>query len=150
MTTISFPTVSICVLYPPDMAFIQQPAQVVMVSTSQGHSAWSTGLCDCCNDMGTCCFGCWCFPCMQCQTANDFGWCCCKPFLDFCCCGVVSCKLRSAMRERYNIPGSFCDDCCKLMWCYSCVWSQMNRELKVRRNQGTAMIPMVTSQVIRT
>uniref|UniRef100_A0A3Q1EM89 Uncharacterized protein n=1 Tax=Acanthochromis polyacanthus TaxID=80966 RepID=A0A3Q1EM89_9TELE len=37
------------------MAFIQQPAQVVMVTTtSQGPSAWSTDMCDCCTDMGTC------------------------------------------------------------------------------------------------
>uniref|UniRef100_A0A3Q1G759 Plac8 onzin related protein 1 n=1 Tax=Acanthochromis polyacanthus TaxID=80966 RepID=A0A3Q1G759_9TELE len=131
------------------MAFTQQPGQVVMVTTSsQGPSTWTSDLCDCCTDMGTCCFGYWCFPCMQCQTASEYGWCCCMPLLDFCC--VVSCMLRSGIRERYNIPGSFCDDCCKLMFCYTCVWCQMNRELKLRKNQGTAMIPMATSQVVRT
>uniref|UniRef100_A0AAY5KQP3 Plac8 onzin related protein 1 n=1 Tax=Esox lucius TaxID=8010 RepID=A0AAY5KQP3_ESOLU len=80
-----------------------QVQQQVTTITSTQSAEWSTGICDCCSDMGTCCCATWCFPCFQCQTASHFGWCCCMPLLDPIACFAVSCCMRSSMRERYGI-----------------------------------------------
>ncbi|XP_038150771.1 placenta-specific gene 8 protein-like [Cyprinodon tularosa] len=125
------------------MAYQPPRSQVVMVtSTHHGVGTWSTGICDCCSDMGTCCCGLWCFPCMQCQTASKHGWCCAMPLRDICC--VLSCALRSSIRRRHNIPGSCCGDCCNVMCCYTCAWCQMNREVKIRCRHPTRTAVVTT------
>ncbi|XP_018588804.1 plac8 onzin related protein 1 isoform X2 [Scleropages formosus] len=118
-----------------------------VVSTQPSSGTWTTSLFDCCSDMSTCCCGMWFFPCMQCQTVSQFGWCFLLPVLDPCTCQAISCFFRQSMRDRYNIQGSCCDDCCVLCFCYSCAWCQMAREVKNRgygRAVGTNVVTQTT------
>ncbi|KAF7706490.1 hypothetical protein HF521_019744 [Silurus meridionalis] len=123
---------------------VQQQVTTVVSHSQYSSGTWTTGICDCCSDMSTCCCALWCFPCMQCQTASQFGWCFCMPLLDICM--VVSCCLRSKMRERYSIHGSCCDDCCTLCFCYPCAWCQMSREIKIRA-RSVSGATVVTQQI---
>ncbi|KAI7814539.1 putative cornifelin, partial [Triplophysa rosa] len=119
--------------------------QQTTIVTTQHHvssGTWTTGICDCCSDMSTCCCGLFCFPCMQCQTVSQFGWCFCMPLLD--CCMIVSCCFRQKTRERYNINGSCCDDFCTLCFCYPCAWCQMSREIKTRARSGSVITQQIT------
>ncbi|KAM5125953.1 placenta-specific gene 8 protein-like, partial [Mantella aurantiaca] len=103
------------------------------------------------------CAGCcalWCFPCFQCSTVSNFGECLCLPLLDPGCAGYcgnsvvcppISMAMRAAVRERYKISGSICDDCCTLYWCFSCSWCQMAREIKRRKQPVSIMTAQTTS-----
>uniref|UniRef100_A0A673VR67 Cornifelin n=1 Tax=Suricata suricatta TaxID=37032 RepID=A0A673VR67_SURSU len=61
-------------------------------------SDWHTGLTDCCNDMPVCLCGTFAPLCLACRISDDFGECCCAPYLPG---GLHS--LRTGMRERYRI-----------------------------------------------
>ncbi|KAJ8261192.1 hypothetical protein COCON_G00169150 [Conger conger] len=73
------------------MAVTSQPSQYA-------PSDFQTGLCDVCDDCGTCLFGLWCFPCLCCSVASD---------MDECCMCGTTMAIRSVYRTRYNIQGSF-------------------------------------------
>ncbi|XP_052418314.1 cornifelin homolog [Carassius gibelio] len=113
-----------------------QPGMMVS-TTNMTSTLWSTGLCDCCDDIGICCCGLWCPYCLMCRTSEEFGECLCLPLLEICFGGMlhpITLSMRSAMRERFHIKGSIQDDCCTVFCCSLCVWCQMARELKARRN----------------
>ncbi|XP_072259109.1 cornifelin homolog B-like [Pyxicephalus adspersus] len=125
-------------------------SQTVMVSQAQ-PKGWSSGICDCCEDMSTCCFAFWCFPCFQCATVSDHGECLCLPLLDQTClgyspaCPPISMAMRASVRERYKIPGSICDDCCMLYWCLCCAWCQMAREIKKYKHPASIVTAQTTT-----
>ncbi|TNN68184.1 Placenta-specific gene 8 protein [Liparis tanakae] len=57
-------------------------------------SEFQTGLCDFCDDFGTCCYGLCFYPCLGCSIAGD---------MDECClCGLTG-SIRSVYRTKYNI-----------------------------------------------
>ncbi|XP_062849390.1 plac8 onzin related protein 6 [Trichomycterus rosablanca] len=118
----------------------------VIIPAGAKTAQWSSGLCDCCEDMSICCFGLWCPCCMMCTTSQEFGECLCLPLLDYCCGAIippVTLSMRSSMRERYRLQGTMCDDCCVVRCCTLCAWCQMARELKFRRQPHVFVNPPV-------
>ncbi|XP_066446186.1 placenta-specific gene 8 protein-like [Eleutherodactylus coqui] len=135
---------------------IHQPGVITTqtMTTSQA-TGWDSSICNCCDDCGICCFAWWCFPCMQCNTVREFGECCGLPLIDLhltgydCCCAVcppITIAMRAAVRERYKIQGSICDDCIKSSCLYSCTWCQMAREIK-RRSQTSTINTAQTTMI---
>ncbi|XP_028442395.1 cornifelin homolog A-like [Perca flavescens] len=114
---------------------------------------WSSGLFDCFEDVGTCCYGFWCCPCLAITVSERFGESRCLPCCDICtpaitaCCGIPMCvpppavlSLRAAMRNRYAIKGSLCKDIAAACCCGTCSWCQMHRELKHRKKTPTVIV----------
>ncbi|XP_053574383.1 cornifelin homolog [Bombina bombina] len=133
---------------------IVQPGTITTQTVTIQHGPkWGSNLCDCCEDCGICCCALWCFPCLQCRTASEFGECYCLPLMDPLCMGYVGCSgvcppmtiaMRTGVRERYHIQGSVCDDCITSCCCYSCTWCQMAREIKFRSNGTTVTTAQTT------
>ncbi|KAJ8337777.1 hypothetical protein SKAU_G00367430 [Synaphobranchus kaupii] len=116
---------------------IQQPQAVQ-------SKQWSTGICDCFDDLAVCCLGYWCLPCFACKTTADFGENCFLPLVDTLCSftqmiGVPICvppvafAMRVGVRNRYGIKGDMCSDCISATFCTMCSWCQVSREIKLRK-----------------
>ncbi|XP_049909447.1 placenta-specific gene 8 protein-like [Epinephelus moara] len=90
-------------------------------------SDFQTGLCDFCDDCGTCCYGLWCFPCLGCTIASD---------MDECCLCGLTVLMRSVYRTKYNIKGSLCNDYMTYMCCPCCAICQLKRDIDRRKEQG--------------
>ncbi|XP_042258052.1 placenta-specific gene 8 protein-like [Thunnus thynnus] len=121
-----------------------QPPTLIAVHSNQ----WSTGICDCFDDLNVCCFAYWCFPCFACKTTSEFGECFCLPLLDMLwtstqmaciptCIPPISMSLRVAVRNRYGIQGDMTADCVYATFCNVCSWCQVAREIKRRKQTHT-------------
>uniref|UniRef100_A0A8C1HGZ3 Placenta-specific gene 8 protein-like n=2 Tax=Cyprinus carpio TaxID=7962 RepID=A0A8C1HGZ3_CYPCA len=141
------------------------------------RSGWNSGICDCCQDLNSCCYGFWCFPCFTCSTTGEFGDSTCLPLLDIfgpgimaafgvpVCVPPVSLGMRVAVRHKYDIGMSFSfpytsePDIMVTCCCIWCSWCQMSREIKARKQTVTVLTthPVIqpiqmatTTQVIAT
>lgn len=104
---------------------INQPGRV-----ERGPRDWSSSLCSCCDDMGSCLLG-WFCPCVLAgKIASGLEESCCVP----CCVPGWLIVLRTKLRAENNIQGSVMDDCCTVCCCGVCVMCQMARELKFIKN----------------
>uniref|UniRef100_A0A671QD21 Cornifelin homolog n=1 Tax=Sinocyclocheilus anshuiensis TaxID=1608454 RepID=A0A671QD21_9TELE len=99
-----------------------------------GTEAWNSGICDCCEDVSSSCYAFWCFPCFTCTTTGEFGESTCLPLLDILVCvRPVGLAMRVAVRYKYQIGGSLCEDIMVSCCCIWCSWCQMSREIKARK-----------------
>ncbi|XP_059197472.1 rhodopsin-like [Centropristis striata] len=125
----------------------------------QPKTEWESALCDCFEDTSSCCYGFWCCPCLACTVSERFGENRCLPFCDICCPFITAStwgvpltvppavlSLRVAMRNRYGIKGSVCNDILASCFCGWCAWCQMHRELKHRKK--TPSVITVQSQTV--
>ncbi|KAF5841662.1 PLAC8 family-domain-containing protein [Dunaliella salina] len=101
---------------------------------------WSTGLYDCCADPWICFFGYLALPCLFANNAEgtegrySAGWwdamCLVYMCWPFTC--TATRKIRTQLREKYNIEGDIDADRQIHMWCSCCAFMQEARELKAR------------------
>ncbi|KAI8629044.1 PLAC8 family-domain-containing protein [Xylariaceae sp. FL1651] len=120
---------------------------------------WQAGLCDC-----TPCSSCllaWCLPCILLgQTSERIR----DPSMQhadllnsdcllhgaincFTGCGWIYAMVkRGEIRERYNIKGSGCGDCCVSFWCSCCALIQQDNEVKIRQRNGQPNLQGYQSQ----
>uniref|UniRef100_A0A8C8C182 Cornifelin n=1 Tax=Oncorhynchus tshawytscha TaxID=74940 RepID=A0A8C8C182_ONCTS len=99
---------------------------------------WNTGLFDCCQDMNS-----------SCSTTGEFGESTCLPLVDIIgpACMVAfgvpiivppaSLSMRVAVRHKYGIQQSLCEDIMASCFCVWCSWCQMAREIKDHKKSCT-------------
>ncbi|KAL8167239.1 LOW QUALITY PROTEIN: hypothetical protein V2J09_008738 [Rumex salicifolius] len=107
---------------------------------------WSTGLCDCCEDIHSCCMTC-CCPCItfgRIAEIVDRGSTSCGIsgslyMMMMCLMGcpwIYSCSYRTKLRGQYALAEGPCSDCCVHCCCGPCALCQEYRQLS---NQGFVM-----------
>ncbi|KAK7400414.1 hypothetical protein VNO78_11620 [Psophocarpus tetragonolobus] len=104
--------------------------------------SWSSGLCDCFSDCGSCCLTLWC-PCVSFGRVGEIvdrgtASCCVHGTL-FCLlggwtyfAGIYTCIYRTKLRKQYGIEGHQCKDCLAGCFCNTCTICQAYRELHAR------------------
>ncbi|KAL3882530.1 hypothetical protein ACJMK2_028866 [Sinanodonta woodiana] len=90
---------------------------------------WSSGICDCTNDMQSCLLVYCCGPFYGCYLSREMEENTCLPLWH----PFYLTSLRSKMRTQRNIEGNICCDHCATVWLPSCVMCQLKRELDIMR-----------------
>ncbi|KAG0451182.1 hypothetical protein HPP92_026557 [Vanilla planifolia] len=125
---------------PPPITTVQYP--LVLPVQMLAPAPWSTGLCDCFDDVGNCCLTFFC-PCVtfgRIVGVVDRGSTSCEAggglyALILCLSGcqwVYSCFYRSKMRSLFYLEETPCADCIVHLCCETCALAQEYRELSNR------------------
>ncbi|KAI1482351.1 PLAC8-domain-containing protein [Daldinia eschscholtzii] len=127
----------------------QQPQEIPREAYGQQGGEWQASLCDC-SPCSSCLLA-WCLPCLllgqtserirdpSLQTSDMMNSDCMIHGLinTFTGCGWIYAMLkRTEIRERYNIEGSGCGDCCTSYWCPCCALIQQDNEVKIRQSNA--------------
>ncbi|KAI1470926.1 PLAC8-domain-containing protein [Daldinia caldariorum] len=138
--------------YPPAGMHHQAPQQSQAIpreAYGQQGGEWQASLCDC-SPCSSCLLA-WCLPCLllgqtserirdpSMQTADMMNSDCMihGAISCFTGCGWIYAMLkRTEIRERYNIEGSGCGDCCVSFWCPCCALIQQDNEVKLRQSKA--------------
>lgn len=96
-------------------------------------------MCDCTNDCGICCYGCWCTSCLFGRNAKkiDNSDCCPMCLAYYCLQNIYLCWLpqffkREKLRKKYDLKEDSCGDIPATLCCSSCALCQEAREIKFR------------------
>ncbi|KAK7480200.1 hypothetical protein BaRGS_00028585 [Batillaria attramentaria] len=108
------------------MAVVNQPQSGQLLVQLEGHRDWSTGLCGCFTDCGSCLCTYCCLPCMMCRLASRLNEC---PLMPYCVPGGGLIAMRTKVRTMGGIQGSICNDCMATTCCGPCVVCQLSREM---------------------
>ncbi|XP_031553782.1 placenta-specific gene 8 protein-like [Actinia tenebrosa] len=98
----------------------QQP-----VTARAAPREWSTGLCGCFDDCGTCWYSVFCHKNVLCEISQRLG----EGRCFVCCCPFPLLSLRIKFRAQQNIKGSLCNDHLTVQYCYLCALCQLAREI---------------------
>ncbi|PQQ15014.1 protein PLANT CADMIUM RESISTANCE 7-like [Prunus yedoensis var. nudiflora] len=108
------------------------------MNVEYGHrpqqSKWSGGLCNCGEDVTTCCISCF-LPCItfgQIAETVDEGRSLYALLFTIQCHWVYSCMYREKLRQKFGLPEEPCCDCCVHFCCDPCALCQEHAELKSR------------------
>ncbi|KAI8957254.1 PLAC8-domain-containing protein [Daldinia sp. FL1419] len=146
---------------PPVGAYVhpQQPQAIPREAYGQQGGEWQASLCDC-SPCSSCLLA-WCLPCLllgqtserirdpSMQTADMMNSDCMIHGLITCftgCGWIYGMLKRTEIRERYNIQGSGCGDCCVSFWCSCCALIQQDNEVKIRQQNATPIAQAYQSQ----
>ncbi|OTA99666.1 hypothetical protein M426DRAFT_324917 [Hypoxylon sp. CI-4A] len=134
---------------PQQQQFQAQPMVIDPSAYGQQGGKWQADLCDC-SPCSSCLLA-WCLPCLllgqtserirdpSMQTADMLNSDCMIHGLINCftgCGWIYGMLKRGEIRERYQIEGSGCDDCCVSYWCPCCALQQQDNEVKLRQRSN--------------
>ena len=119
---------------------------------SLARQPWSSGLYDCCDDIVSCLMSAR-FPAItfglnkeRLDGSSACESCCAYFFLHLVCmCCIVHAPMRGALRDKYNLEESGCNDCVAVTFCPCCALAQEARELNYRQPASAPAVQKMNS-----